>query len=591
MSKKKKRNNNSQITNNGSVTSSEDISTTVDMTADTLDLSKTIDEVNKILDRDAASETEAEIQDEKIEDASFNQETIETAKEVNETVNNADEAVSDNQEFISENHLDDSEETEEYTDSSAEYNQDEKPYQVHDSAYFAEHEEQNSIDNFEDQSVYNISETSNDDAEESYGSFAKKEKKSKKKKANKDSGKEETFGAFAKEFGGHVKDKVNRNKKIVIIVSSVAIAAVVIIIAVLLIPKGGNHNIASQNTISDSQVSVNSLEVPTDNYETDAYPEVNALISQYYLARQSNDIETLRRIQKNVDDVEAAKYEVLGNHIDEYVLKNCYTKKGPFVNSYIVYATFDVKLKDYDVLAPGLQTFIVCSEDDGTLYIYSGDFEPDVASYISSVSAQDDVKELMNRVSVEYNDVLASNEAFGQYMNSFKAQIKTEIGEKIAASEVSSGGTAGGSQSVSTGTETSGTESFSVKTTDNVNIRKSDSENADKIATISAGTTLLCTNQKANGWSEVIYNGETGYIKSEFLVKPGEDGGADIETNGTLMINETIKIRKEPSTEAGYYGVGYAGQTFEKIETLDNGWTKILFEGKEAYIKSDYIVQ
>lgn len=475
---------------------------------------------------------------------------------------------------ISENHIDDSIESDDYHGEFGEIQQ--------------ETRENNQV--FVDD-IYNpdsISETSIDETE-SYGSFAKEGKK--KKNKDKNNGNEESFGSFVKEFNLHLKQQISKNKKALIITLSVAAIIVVVVIVCLFIPKNNNSSVSVGNTVSDSSISVNNLEVPMDPYEVDAYPAVNELISKYYVARQDNNIEELRALQKNLDEVEAAKYEVLGSHIDEYVLNNCYTKKGPFVNSYIVYATFDVKLSGYDVLAPGLQTFVVCSEDDGSLYIYSGDFEPAVADYISKVSAQDDVKELMNRVSVEYNDVLASNIEFGEYMNSFKSQIKTEIGEKIAANEVSGNSTDKVETAATSENSTSAGESFSVKTTKNVNIRKSDSENADKLDTISAGTTLLCTNEKANGWSEVIYNGQTGYIKSEFLVKPGEGDNAGIETNGSVMINETIKIRKEPSTDAGYYGVGYAGQTFEKIETLDNGWTKIVFEGNEAYIKSEFIVQ
>ena len=32
------------------------------------------------------------------------------------------------------------------------------------------------------------------------------------------------------------------------------------------------------------------------------------------------------------------------------------------------------------------------------------------------------------------------------------------------------------------------------------------------------------------------------------------------------------------------------GTTFDILEILDNGWTKILYEGSEAYISSSYVI-
>lgn len=438
-----------------------------------------------------------------------------------------------------------------------------------------------------------------------YGSFVneeKKEKKAKKKlEKNKEAKSGESFGEFLKEFFAHVKTILVNNKKTVGIIAIVAAVVAVVITVISLVNKNPHNEQSVSDQATDSASASDNLVVPEDPYETDAYPEVNELISKYYAARQSDDIATLKQLQLNLDEVEAAKYQVLSNYIDEYTLKNCYTKKGPFDNSYIVYATFEVKMAGYDVLAPGLQTFVICTkEEDGSLYIYSGDFEPSVATYISEISAQQDVNELMNRISVEYNDILASNEDFANYMNTFKSLIKSEIGVKIAELEVSSSESSNNADDTTSdaGSESdnavssNNASSFSVKTTTSVNIRKSDSENADKLDTVGAGTVLVCRKEIANGWSEIEYNGQIGYIKTEFVERVDGDGaGNTVATNGSVMINETIKIRKEPSTDSDSIGVGYAGQTFEKIESMDNGWTKILFEGKEAYIKSEFIVQ
>ena len=52
---------------------------------------------------------------------------------------------------------------------------------------------------------------------------------------------------------------------------------------------------------------------------------------------------------------------------------------------------------------------------------------------------------------------------------------------------------------------------------DSVRLRKSESTEAEIISMIYAGSTVNVVEQYANGWAKVEYNGNTGYIKSEFL--------------------------------------------------------------------------
>ena len=52
---------------------------------------------------------------------------------------------------------------------------------------------------------------------------------------------------------------------------------------------------------------------------------------------------------------------------------------------------------------------------------------------------------------------------------------------------------------------------------ENVNIRESASQDADRVALAYAGTKLELVEHMSNGWTKVKYNGETAYVKSEFV--------------------------------------------------------------------------
>ena len=51
-----------------------------------------------------------------------------------------------------------------------------------------------------------------------------------------------------------------------------------------------------------------------------------------------------------------------------------------------------------------------------------------------------------------------------------------------------------------------------------------------------------------------------------------------------------VNIRDAANATARVLATVDEGTTFEVIENQSNGWTKIIYEGQEAYISSDYVI-
>lgn len=51
-----------------------------------------------------------------------------------------------------------------------------------------------------------------------------------------------------------------------------------------------------------------------------------------------------------------------------------------------------------------------------------------------------------------------------------------------------------------------------------------------------------------------------------------------------------VNIRDAASADAKVLDTVEGGTTFDILEILDNGWTKILYNDSEAYISSDYVI-
>lgn len=404
------------------------------------------------------------------------------------------------------------------------------------------------------------------------------------------------FGAFMTETFVKLKDGFKKNSKMVYIIGGAIVVTVIVIIIVLgVIGRKGSDEITeslSTNMVEDSNNYANGIiPVPDEPMQLDAYVNVNTLVNKYFEARQNNDVDALLAI-RNFSSIDLMKMDELSQYFEAYQNIKCYTKKGPFDNSYIVYACYDVKIKNWDVLVPSELTLLVCSREDNSLYIYSGDMDKNAADYIVNISSQDDVVDLITRVNIAYSEVMEENPDLAVYITAMNQAIKDNVGEQLAAAEATvseSEVVEEKSPETEEGTETEEIKEIEVKTTTTVNVRASDSEQADKLGKAETGSVLKCKEQKKNGWTAVIFNGEIGYIKSDYLVVVGAEPSGDLpDTHGKVTAKDTINIRASADVDAEKVGIAYAGESFDLVNK-GKEWTEIIYDGRVAYVKTEYV--
>lgn len=235
------------------------------------------------------------------------------------------------------------------------------------------------------------------------------------------------------------------------------------------------------------------------------------------------------------------------------------------------------------------------------------------------VLLQDDVIDLNNKAAAAYNDMVAEDSTLADFLRDLTKEIEKNVGETLARAEGTEqtdsgeGDTEENVQETDTpdagGNPTSETVVTEVKTTDVVNIRTSDSETADKLSKAAIGDTFPLLEERGNGWSKVEYNGEEAFIKSDYLepsktevrdVAPateteGETTSEEPDDNetaaasGTVTVKENVRIRSGASETSDKLATAYAGEKLEVIMKQTDGWTKIKYKGKTAYVKSDYV--
>ena len=81
-----------------------------------------------------------------------------------------------------------------------------------------------------------------------------------------------------------------------------------------------------------------------------------------------------------------------------------------------------VKLKEYEKLIPSIDTFYICSDRFGKLYI-NGEVTDEVDKYIKEMTYQSDLNDLNNKAAKEYNELFESDEEFGYWISNIRRAL------------------------------------------------------------------------------------------------------------------------------------------------------------------------
>ena len=128
---------------------------------------------------------------------------------------------------------------------------------------------------------------------------------------------------------------------------------------------------------------------------------------------------------------------------------------------------------------------------------------------------------------------------------------------------------------------------------DTVNIRSEANESGSVVGRATVGTSFTRTGTTADGWSQVEYNGTTAYIKSDYLTTDASQTSGQSQNTAaageSVRLSDTTNIRSSMSETADRVGVAYSGETVKVIESYAEGWSKVEWNGKTGYIKTDLL--
>lgn len=300
----------------------------------------------------------------------------------------------------------------------------------------------------------------------------------------------------------------------------------------------------------------------SQEYETDQYTEINTLIENYYAAYASGNTGEMLAYANPISDKEKSYITMYSQYIEKFDNITCYTKTGADDHSFIVSVAFDLKYKNVDTAAPGLDFFYVTADDKGKYYIdnvYSpfnlqyqeNQMDDTILQLISDYQNGEDVIALQANVQTRYEDALNADEnlknmvevTLANAISEWNVQQQQEADQKAqeAAQEVvqqeqeaaqqqaaqeqqaqeaaqqQQAADQAAQQQQQTMDTTETEQKAWVYATETMNIRQEPNEQSAVLASAIQGSELRQLAVTANGWSKVKTGSIVGYVKTEYV--------------------------------------------------------------------------
>ena len=400
-----------------------------------------------------------------------------------------------------------------------------------------------------------------------------------------------------------IRDYVVKHCKIIFPIVVIVVAAMTVVFALGARKEkaaADSQQAESQSLQQDSSEAEQAAVIEDIPLVVNEDGELYTLLATYYNAMAEGDTETILSICSEYSENELLRLQERAKYLEYYPTLEIYTKPGPEAGSTVAYVYYKLKFVNHAEEVPGFQAWYICTNEEGNLYINTtGELPEDVNDYIVTVSTQADVVELYNKVQVEYNEVITAHPELLTYMQELSAQVNTSVGTVLAQENASNAGEGGNTDATEnenggdTGTDVQPSEETPVDNgpqyataTTTVNVRSSDSEQADKLGKVTGGSQVQVQEVIANGWTKIVFEGKDGYIKSEYLQMAESAAGQDVI--GTVTATTNINVRSAASETADRLGVLAAGESLDLLAD-ENGWCKVKYNGQVGYVKSDYV--
>ena len=131
---------------------------------------------------------------------------------------------------------------------------------------------------------------------------------------------------------------------------------------------------------------------------------------------------------------------------------------------------------------------------------------------------------------------------------------------------------------------------FMANVNNSVNVRTEPDETSEKAGLLykDCGGRIL---ERGDLWTRIQSGDLVGWVSNDYILFD-EDAESLAEEVGFKIISvktDALRIRKEPSTDAGVWGLVASGDEIEVLDDSDSAWVKVDYEGETGYVSAEYV--
>ncbi len=213
------------------------------------------------------------------------------------------------------------------------------------------------------------------------------------------------------------------------------LTVITVIIVTLIRKNGSGEQVTGLNSSSENALEETTQEDVKDylddlgdlSLKKNYYPEINALVKQYFTAMEEGDLETLSGlIKSNMDNgITQEELDAQSGYIEGYDNIDCFYADVLDENAYIVYVCYEIKFLNIETQAPAMIRLYVEKGEDGTPYIFNGQADVALAQLLEETDQNEDVQKLAAAV----DDTLLAYCEKDEALNALVQKIQEAVAE------------------------------------------------------------------------------------------------------------------------------------------------------------------
>lgn len=337
---------------------------------------------------------------------------------------------------------------------------------------------------------------------------------------------------------------------------------------------GGDQNAKKPQTEQDGQQSddqkADEGEEKEEEQTEDSKSEnakMEELFSTYYNSYAAGDVDKLSQVTKYLSDMEKDYVEMLHKNVESYDNISCTIEEGNKEGSYVVSVVYDMKFSGADKTLPGLNVFYVQTDKDGELYInnrYSSfnrelkeqKMNKKILKLIKQFEGGDTVQDLNDEVQDKYDQIIENDKKLKKKVSKVAKAITKWKDSYVAKAEEEE------QKEDEQPEENTQQETPEDNQPEQTPGEPQPEENTDD-------------NASDDGSSD-----------------EGESGGVNYVPEGTVLTaNNVYNVRTSMSVTSEIMGSTAVGDSIKVVLSYAEGWTKVEWNGKTGYIRTDLLLQ